>query len=144
MSGAALVVIYGIALHLIWGIILLVAGAQHTAGLSWAVDVMGGANAAGVILIAAALAAMAGIKAKTISTKLGLLLWQQFIMTYAAGEALTCVVNGAYADGTVRPRMFILADQVNLILPAILHVIAVVVLVTEGVTMPWTRARLRR
>ena len=133
------IVWYAIVLHLLWGAILL-GGAQHTAGLSWAITVSGGNVPAGAIMIACAVLALCGIETKeSIPRKFVCLAPQQFLLTWAALAAVECVLTGRYADGTPRPRMFILADQIQLIIPALLHAVAVIAVVTEGIRMPWTR-----
>ena len=92
-------------------------------------------------MVSAAVLALLGMdRQRSIGTKLGCLLIQQCLLTYAAAAAIECVLEGHYADGTVRPRLFILADQISLIIPAVMHSIAVVGIITEGVRMPWTRA----
>jgi len=54
-----------------------------------------------------------------------LLALQQTIMITSAMSAVTAVIDGSYADGVLRPMLFILADQAWTIVGAVMHTFAI-------------------
>jgi hypothetical protein len=123
-----LVVIYAIAVHLITGVILIVnPDAGASTGPSSVVQLLFDSPLlAGVaMLIAAALAAAAHIYRPLGSWAF---LPQQLLLIVAAVGALVAVVMGNYADGVVRPTLFILTDQLLVMLLPIFHAVAIIFL----------------
>jgi hypothetical protein len=81
---------------------------------------------AGILLTASVLAAWAITRHQPSWQTLAALLPQQAILTVSAYAAAAAVVTAHYADGVIRPRPFILADQAPVILTFALHTAAVV------------------
>jgi len=70
---------------------------------------------------------------------LTLALPQQFILMESLIGAVIAISTSSFADGVIRPRLFIAADQVPAILAAILHTMAIVNLHINGVFSLWKR-----
>lgn len=72
-----------------------------------------------------------------------LLLPQQVILVMAAGSAIEAMVNSHFADGVVRSRSFIIADQSVFVLLAIYYTLAIIeVYIPEAI--PWNFWRFSR
>jgi hypothetical protein len=56
----------------------------------------------------------------------GLMVPQQFLLFISAGGAIQAMVEGQFADGTIRSVYFLLADQSPAVLAAIGHTLAIV------------------
>jgi len=112
----ALVIIYAIVVHVITGVVLIVdPDAAASTGPSSVVQLLFDSSlVAGLaMLIAAALAIAAHLHRPLRSWAF----WpQQLLLVVAAIGALVAVVMGNYADGTVRPTLFIATDQLPVML----------------------------
>ena len=130
---------YALVLHVVWGIMLLDGPAPAaTTPLHGFVAVFGSSRvAAGFLLVASVLSMWGMTRAKSIRAGLLAVLPQQFALLVSAVGALRCVVGSAYADGVIRPRSFIFADQFPAVLAALLHTMAI--LDIARVRWPWNR-----
>jgi len=121
-----LIIMYAIAVHMITGVVLILdPDAGASTGPSSVVDLFYGSHlVAGLaMLIAAALAIAAHLHRPLRSWAY----WpQQLLLIVAAVGALVAVVMGNYADGVVRPTLFIATDQLMVMLLPIFHAVAIV------------------
>lgn len=112
-------------LHGIWALMLLLSdepfGATPVHGLR-----LGHRFVTAAVLLAASAMAVRGVGKR--GTRLGwfLLLPQQLLLMVTALTAFVAVAVGHYADGVVRPRLFIAADQLPAVIAALCHTFAVV------------------
>lgn len=117
------IVHYAIAVHIVWGIVILLQGAQNTAP-TWLLSQLLGAYSGWSYLAAGVAALGAAFVVKDRMVGLVMCLPQQMLLLLSAGGSLDCVLRGAYADGVPRPWQFILVDQSPNILVALFHSIA--------------------
>lgn len=126
----ALIIWYAIILHLLQGSLMV---ASDSAGWvtstshirSWfgmSAEVLGG------LYIGIALLALLGLVAfKRLSLpRLLTVVPQQVFLTFAAAGAGVSIMDSAFADGVLRSRFFIAADQSPIIIAAFLHSLAVI------------------
>jgi hypothetical protein len=115
-----------VALHALWGCLLLVDGQVRGAtSISAFAGVPRMPLAA--VFFAVSVAAAAGVTSRRGTwLRLALLLPQQAVLSVSAVSAITAVILSRYGDGVERPWHFILADQAPMILTVVLHTIAVV------------------
>jgi hypothetical protein len=80
-----------------------------------------------LLITASTMSVISLIKFQKEHRDLGLLLIlpQQFLLLVSMGGAIEAVVKGVYADGTVRPSVFIFVDQFPAILIACFHTLAI-------------------
>lgn len=132
----SIMVMYAISLHVIWaGLLALdgsiigttaIAGINHYIVASYLVPFFGFRLPLLILSIAGtAVLASIGIYTQRPWVVLFLLPQQVLLMMSAAG-AIESMWLSQYADGTFRPFPFIAADQINSVLAAIGHTIAIV------------------
>jgi hypothetical protein len=81
----------------------------------------------GAVLLTVTAMAVAGLTRHVPSrTSLLLLLPQQGVLMLSALSASTAIAGAAYADGVIRSRYFIGADQAPMVLTVILHTFALI------------------
>jgi len=90
-----------------------------------------------LFLAAASIAAIASFSARKKVETLLLLVPQQFLLFLCAGAAIHAIAVGEFADGTQRSSMFLLADQVPMILIAVFHSWAMVLILIYGEENKW-------
>jgi hypothetical protein len=122
----SLMVLFCVALHLCWAAILLVdtsaIGATPVAALRARI---GDTYLVWTLLAAAGLASLAlWLRRPWIVL---LLLPQQILLAISAEGAASAILLAQFADGVIRPRAFIAADQLYVILAAIGHAAAMLV-----------------
>ena len=114
------------AVHLLWAVTILIdprAGAiTRLGGL---VQLLGSVHATAAALLIGVCLATIGLCRLSWHPlwRVAVLIPQQTILYISTGDAVRMIVAGHYADGAVRPRLFILADQGGLILIAMLYTI---------------------
>jgi hypothetical protein len=118
---------YAVALHALWGVLLLVdAPAVGATPLSVYRALPRVAVATG-LLLAAALAVYGSTGTRGPATlRVLALMPQQGLLSVSAMASVVAVAAGRYGDGLARPRLFIMADQAPIILTMLLHTVAVV------------------
>ncbi len=123
----SLVIISISIIHGAWGIALLQATLQTT-GIDLMMHLCGGNVLAGLAFIAAGMLASISTWStfEDPMTHIALLMPQQFLMFVSMVGAMQSMFLGRFADGIVRPPMFIFVDQVWLIVLCIAHVAAIV------------------
>ena len=133
MQRGVWVVYMAVALHLVWGVLFLVSGeALGSTPAAALLRLTGSPILAGVLCLAGAAIAIYGERRRDWWA----LLPQQALLVLSAVGSLEAVIGGHYADGVPRPVVFILSDQLPMILGALFHTL---VLVDLGRT--WTRPR---
>ncbi|HZB30741.1 MAG TPA: hypothetical protein VE465_11305 [Streptosporangiaceae bacterium] len=115
-----------IALHLLWGCLLLINDRALGATALHAFGGMPRLITAVILFGVAAMAAVGVVWDGPRTLTLALMLPQQAVLSISAMSAVTAVIDGRYGDGVPRPWYFILADQAPVILTMVLHTIAVV------------------
>ena len=126
MYAGMLIIMYAIAVHVITGAVLIAnPDAGASTGPSSVVQLFFDSSLlAGVaMLIAAGLAIVAHLHRPWRSWAY----WpQQLLLVVAAVGALVAVVMGNYADGVVRPTLFIATDQLPVMLMPFFHALAII------------------
>jgi hypothetical protein len=118
---------YAVALHALWGVLVLVDGAAEGATPLSAYRAQPRAVVGLALLAVAALAAYGVSQTRRHPTLAMLALMpQQGLLSVSAMASVLAVAAGKYGDGVVRPRLFIMADQAPIILTLVLHTLAVV------------------
>lgn len=119
-----------IALHVLWGGLLLCdESAGWVTAIHLFVHLCGSSTAAGIIyLCVSVMAACSLLRGRSSVEYLELigLLPQQVILMISALGAVAAISRGMFADGVVRPRAFISADQGNDIIFCLFHTAAMI------------------
>jgi hypothetical protein len=131
-----------VALHLLWGCLLIVNGEVLGATSLHAFADMPRQLTAAMLFIASGAAVVGVTRRERRLLGLTLLLPQQGILSISALSALLAVVSSRYGDGVARPWYFILADQAPVFITLVLHTIAVVQLHMTERSGNGLRARL--
>lgn len=121
-----LIIMYAIVVHLITGVVLILnPDAGASTGPSSVVQLLFDSTllAGLAMLVAAGLAIAAHLYRPLRSWAY---LPQQLLLVVAALGALVAVVMGNYADGVVRPTLFIATDQLPVMLMPIFHALAII------------------
>lgn len=123
-NGYRMIVWYATVLQAVTGVLILLYGSKlQTATLSPLNDYFDAWPTVGVLLlISAGLAVMVLTRDKSAL----LLLPQQVIVLIQGAIALQLAGAGHYGDGTVRPSLFILADQLPAIVLAAFYTVALI------------------
>lgn len=120
---------YAIILHGLWGISLIFGDSPYyTTGLSIFIDIFKIELVSGTILlfiVACAILSIYWEEKVNIMICVLLLIPQQFLTVISAGAAINAIVESAFPDGVVRPRLFIFNDQVHAVLLMIFHTAAI-------------------
>lgn len=132
LSGARWMVGIAIALHVLWGVILLFSAAPLGATPVHVYAGLPHALAGLLFLFVAAVAALGVLRLPSGWPEVLALLPQQAVLSVSAYGALQAIVVKHYGDGVVRPRLFILADQSPAILVMLLHTAAILAIAAGG------------
>ena len=126
-------IIYAIGLHLCWGILGTIDETAYFSTAASAPFRLFG-NLTGVVCIAVAAMALTGLIARFRSplTSLMCMLPQQSLLIISAIGAAHAIYLGQFADGVVRSRFFIAADQVPAILAAVGHTVSMLRFILKG------------
>jgi hypothetical protein len=123
------VILLASLLHVGWAVLLVInAAAGHSTPVSILTRVFGGAYRASVVLVICAVMAMVfPFKQHRMSNlaMAGLLIPQQVLLFMSAGAGLYAAATQRYADGIVRGHEFILADQLPIIILALLYSVVI-------------------
>ena len=125
--GGCIVILYCIILHMIWATLIWCGGHDATGGtaVSALVNIFGSDTAVITVLIVTAVGAGVALLFRD-PVNVVLLVPQQSLLLMSAAGAIGAIVMGKFADGVVRPRAFIAADQIHIVLIAVAHGIALV------------------
>jgi hypothetical protein len=118
-----LIVLYAIILHFVWAIALFFdTSPEFTTAIS-TLSVIFTRPALITTLFSVAFSALMGLM-NTFPGSFFFLFPQQIILFISAGAAIRAMVLSQFADGVVRPRAFLIADQSPAVIAASLHFIA--------------------
>jgi len=115
---------YAIVLHLVWATLILAtdnAPAKATPVAAVARIFPARAGLA-IIFVTVAFCALLSIYQSRLSVlKISLLIPQQLILGVSAAGAIHAMTVGHYADGVIRPKGFLVADQLPAVLALLVH-----------------------
>jgi hypothetical protein len=116
---------YAVFLHSIWAVMIL---ASDDPFGSTPVHVLrfGPRALTALVLLATAALAVGGISRKGTPAGWLLMLPQQILLMISAVGGLVAAALGHYADGVMRPHLFIAADQLPGIVAAVCHTFAII------------------
>ncbi len=119
-----------VTIHLLWGILILASGEMVTAitAIHTTMSVLGTAQRVAFAYILASVLTLAAIifeKRIGVAGELLCLMPQQFLLMLSAFGAINAIWISAFADGIVRARSFLAADQGIAILVAIFHTLTI-------------------
>lgn len=121
-----IMILYCVCLHSIWACIILW---DHSAIGATAVDalfkVFGSYEALSFALLTTSIMALVALFTR-VPWAVVLLVPQQSLLLISAAGAIGAMVLSQFADGVVRPRAFIIADQMHIVLAALGHAFAIV------------------
>jgi hypothetical protein len=124
-SGARLIFGYASALHLSWAALLLLSPHDmRTAALASFIQLGGVAGAAALFLCIGGAALYASARAPRGWLGVALVFPQQVVLLLTSAITLDHALRGTYGDGVLRPPEFTLADQLPVILTALMHTAA--------------------
>ena len=115
---------YAIVLHFIWaGLVLVTNNApKHATAVSSVAELFPAKAGLAIVFATVAGCALLSIYQKRITMlKIALLIPQQLILGVSAAGALRAMYLSHYADGVIRQRGFIIADQLPAVLALVVH-----------------------
>jgi hypothetical protein len=122
----SLMVLYAVVLHLVWAGMLLVDDQVSTVTAIASLRYVFPFPIAIPIMIWCALSAFSAFYVRDGYVAAGLMVPQQFLLFISAGGAIQAMVEGQFADGTIRSASFLIADQSPAVLAAIGHTLAII------------------
>lgn len=115
---------YGVSVHLLWGGLLLISP-QPTMTTPLGLFVGAPHVLVATLMLAVAGIAVAGLRQRVPGLRsLAMLMPQQALLWLTAWSASRAVIASAYADGVLRSRTFIAADQMPIVLIVVIHTAA--------------------
>jgi hypothetical protein len=120
-----LIVWYAVSLHLFWSIAISIQPLAVQATAPYILNTIFGHFTA-LLLAIGAMSAMIGLVTVRRYLAVIFMLPQQLFLFISAVGASQAIVNGHFADGVERPRMFIAVDQEPAILVALFYTIGII------------------
>ena len=113
---------FAVTLHFVWAIVLFVTpSARHTTGV-WALSqLFPNRFGLAILLLVVAGCATASLFMRISLAKILMLAPQQIFLGISAAGAIRAMVVSHFADGTIRPTGFLVADQVPVVLALLVH-----------------------
>lgn len=128
------IVLYAALLHILWALAMLFTTAEQ-----WATPIaplfqrFGGPPAVAAWLLGISILALIGkLRWRNTGLTLLCLLPQQWLLMESALASTQAILGSAYADGVLRPRVFIFCDQLPNVLAVICHTAYIVELMVEA------------
>lgn len=120
------ILLYAWFLHLAWAILLLIDPVGlHTAPLAaLGLFTQDSGHLTSAILFFSCACAVPGFIHSTKFWSRPCFMPQQLLLLISATHSLTLILAGSYADGVVRPSLFILADQLPNLVATVMHTLA--------------------
>ena len=120
------IVLYAVALHGVWGVLLLSARRHFITTTLAPLARLGPPEAVGLLLLVVACLALAAVLSPQsgLLARLCMLAPQQAVLLASAFGAAAAIARGSFGDGAQRPRAFIAADQLPALLLACFHTVA--------------------
>jgi len=130
-----LIILVVMSLFVLWAALLLVPSynAGDATPTSYLVSLCGTQTAAAITLIGVILASLLALSRPIGGVSLMLLAPQQSVLAIAAAASIKAIVVAHYADGVIRDRGFLAADQVPIILLFFTHSLVLGVLIMQWV-----------
>lgn len=124
----SIMVLYATLLHICWGTAILIDEQSLTAtALDALYRFLPYPVGLAIVLISTALMAMVGVFARAGGVRIALLLIpQQTIMMMTAAGAVEAMWLGHFADGVLRPHAYVFVSQVNYVIAALGHTLALI------------------
>lgn len=120
---------FAILTHLLWGILILIHGESVTwiTAIHYTLKLGFSVNWLGITYLLIGILSIIGLFRKHLDFY-GILfiLPQQFLLMHSAFGAIQCMIISQFADGVIRPREFIMADQFPSIFLAVGHTCALI------------------
>ncbi len=121
-----IIILYCILLHLSWaGIVYWDHDATGATAVNALFRIFGSIEALIVALITTSVLAIVALFTR-VPWAVVLLSPQQSLLLISASGAIGAMVLSMFADGVIRPRAFIIADQMHIVLAAVGHAFAIV------------------
>jgi hypothetical protein len=121
----SIMVMFAVALHLFWASIVLIdSSALGATGVASVYLYIQPPAALAIVMATAALLAILALSLSRPRVVI-LLVPQQILLMMSAAGAVEAIWLGQYADGIMRPRAFIAADQMYSVLAALGHTAAI-------------------
>lgn len=124
-SSHSVIIVYGVILHGVWAAALFFDPDVRGVTAIWELSTWAPAPYTKFVLATVAVLAAVALFLKELP-RTALLLPQQLILLLSAWGALQAMYLSAYADGVLRPRAFLIADQMPAVLLAVAHTIAII------------------
>lgn len=127
LTSRNLIFAFATIVHLTWGFSLLLSPELlETTGVSLMIKLCGGQHLAGLVFILGGLLATVSVADYTGNPLSNMLMMipQQMFLFVAAISATFCIIDGQFADGVARSSVFLLIDQMWLIVICLVHSIA--------------------
>lgn len=128
-----LVILMAVVLHYAWSVLLMGYGTHiHSTPLAYFCESLTPQNTGYLLSIVATLAVLGLYLNGELQPwqKALFMIPQQAVLAISAGTSISAVLGQQYADGIIRHWAFILSDQLPLILLAIFHTAAVLMVLT--------------
>lgn len=120
---------FAVAIHVIWAALLCVSPtARHTTGIYALSQLFPNRFGLAIILATVAACATLAIFLPLSPSKILLLFPQQLVLGVSAAGALRAMALGHFADGVMRARPFLVADQSPMVLALLIHSVTIVYL----------------
>ena len=133
-----------ISQHLLWaGCLLYSAEPLGVTSIHHVSGSIGGRIPAIIVMSAVSITAAVGLIRNSRTISLACLLPQQFVLMYSAFGACVAIYNSTFADGVVRSREFLVADQFGWALLAIAHTVAVLQIHAPEILDKWSSGLLK-
>jgi hypothetical protein len=129
-----LFVLYAISLHLIWAICAFLSDSAYNGTAFAGVYAVFGDASPYACLFVASCAIVALFNQSTLSGFM-LMMPQQMMLFLSAFSALHGMIDAHFADGVIRSREFIVADQIPAVLGATAHTIAMMRIALDRVRL---------
>lgn len=119
------VIFYVTCLHLVWGTLLLIDGSPFSTNPIGFFNLFITQTTTAFFFLMAGVLALVAIKIKNILNSFLFLLPQQILLLLTSFSGIVSALRGHYIDGTVRPEIFIFADQLPIILLSLFYGLAI-------------------
>lgn len=116
-------------MHIVWSVgLVLQPDAIHATGLHTVLVIAREPIYAAFIFGLVAFLAMVGIAAENIAARVTMILPQQIVLWFSVVGAMRAMYLGEFADGTVRAHWFLVVDQIPVVLIALGHTAALLLI----------------
>lgn len=118
-------IFYVTTLHLIWGILLLLDNSPFSTNPIGFFEIFLSQTATAVLFLFAGILAILAYKIKISLNSFILLVPQQILLLLTSFSGIRSALKGHYIDGVIRPGIFIITDQLPIILLSFVYGLAI-------------------